>query len=85
MMRDNLLPECKSNYQEKATMKTLYNKLFHQLLYISHPAGGFFSLTDFKKRKRKKNNDLPNNLTPDSYNVRGNSGRKNDVNQAGAP
>jgi hypothetical protein len=66
-------------------MKTLYNKLFSQLLYISHPAGGFFSLTDFKKRKKKKNADLPGNLSPDSFNVRGSSGRKTDVNQAGAP
>jgi hypothetical protein len=85
MMINNLSPECKSNYQEIITMKTLYNKLFHQFLYISHPAGGFFSLTDFKKRKKKKAFELPNNLTPDSYNVRGNPGRKNEVNQAGAP
>jgi hypothetical protein len=66
-------------------MKTLYNKLFHQFLYISHPAGGFFSLGDLKKRKKKKYSDLPNNLSPDCYNVRGNSGRKTEVNHPGAP
>jgi hypothetical protein len=85
MMIDNLTPECKSNYQEERIMKTIYNRLFHQLLYISHPAGGFFSLTEFKKKKKKKTADLPNNLSPDCYNLRGNPGRKNDVNQAGTP
>jgi hypothetical protein len=66
-------------------MKSFYNRLFSQLVFISHPAGGFFSLTDLKKRKQKKTCDFTNNPSPEGYDVRGNTSRKNEWNKTGAP
>jgi hypothetical protein len=65
-------------------MKSFYH-FFSQLVYISHPAAGSSSLSDIKKRKKKKMTDLPNKVTPDSFNVRGNNTRKQEWSPAGAP
>jgi uncharacterized protein RhaS with RHS repeats len=81
---NNLSPERKSNNREKITMKTFYNRIYNQLFYISHPAGGFLSLADLKKRKKKKLADLQNNPSPESYNVRGIT-RDVDPGKLGAP
>ena len=62
-------------------MKTFLEKLFIHFEFISHPAGGWFSKST-ETRKRKSSRDLPHNIhSPESYNVRGASTKKQSSNR----
>ena len=62
-------------------MKTFFEKLLIQFEFISHPAGGwFFKSTETGKRKTSKK--LPHIvLSPECYNVRGVSSKKQNSNR----
>lgn len=57
-------------------MKTFFEKLLTQFESLSHPAGGwFFKSTDTRKRKSSK--ESSHGFSPECYNVRGASSKKN--------
>jgi predicted cupin superfamily sugar epimerase len=60
-------------------MKTFFEKLLIQFEFISHPAGGWFSKST---RKRKSSKELSHTvLSPECYNVRGVSSKKQNFNR----
>ena len=62
-------------------MKTFFERLLIQFEFISHPAAGWFSKSA-ETRKRKSSKELPlNTLSPECYNVRGASSKKQNFNR----
>ncbi len=62
-------------------MKTFFEKLLIQFEFISHPAGGWF-FKSTETRKRKSNNEFGRTgFSPEAYNVRGASSKKQNFNR----